>query len=447
MSPPAFFSPRLPPSRRLSQLDAFFVAYQEVAEISMQLGAEVELAGELPREHLAAAVAEVVRRFPHLGQRVSRRLFGLAWQGPVAPGEMLASAGAETTAEAWSRRPLDPFSEPSLQLLWRPGREGTTVALRAHHAALDGQSFHAIASLILTLAAGGGRAAVTATPAPARDPLRPGRLLARALRRGELGGMGRHLRWVVGQARSGNHARLALRGGEPGDTAICQRQVAGEAGRRLGERARALGVHPAWLCCAAWARTLAGWNRRQGQGSEAPISLEVPVSVRRGRPRPEGADGYFPGNAISPLILIADPAADLEPLARELAGQVRRGLRQRAHLAMPLATAPARYLPWPLLRRSAADTTFSGFATSHFTFLADRGNLAEEIARRSGGRLRLAGLSFSTPVCLHMGVALMVLTGHLAEPGALLLSLTHRLAALTPEDADELADHLLAELA
>ncbi len=428
------------PARRLSQIDAFFVAYQEAAGIAMQLGVDVELEGEIEPGDVEAAVERLAGLWPHLGQTLHQRIFGLAWDGPVDLDGMLGEAGAEASLERWHNTPIDPFREPPFQALWLAGERRHagprgTLALRAHHAALDGQSFHAVAILILRLLAGGG-----APPAGAdvgNDLLSFWRLLGQ----GRLGTMWRHLRAVARESRSGTSARLALRATAPGDVAVHQRRLDGERWQRLVERGRELGINPAWLCCAAWVRAIGAWNAERGE-TGAPVSLEVPVSVRRGRIDPVDAASYALGNCVSPLILSADAGAPAAEIAGDLQRQIRRGLRQRAHLAMPLFTAPGRYLPWGIFRRAAADTTFSGFATSHFTWLEEGGDLGREISRLSGGRLAMKGFRFRTPVCLHMGAALMAVPAG----DALQLSITHRLNALSAEDAAALADLLIAEL-
>ncbi len=117
-------------------------------------------------------------------------------------------------------------------------------------------------------------------------------------------------------------------------------------------------------------------------------------------------------------------------------------MRQRSHLAVPLLTAGGRYLPWWLFRRMATDTAFSGFATSHFTWMRSPIDFRAEISRLSGGRLEVLSHEAYGPVCLHMGAAVMVIQ----TPSAFQFSMTHRTNALPPADAGLLADLLMAEL-
>jgi hypothetical protein len=423
--------------RGLSQQDAFFVAYQEESAVAMQLGAELEVAGALERGDLERCLAELVRRWPQLGQTVRRRVLGLAWDGPVRLGAMLAEGCA---LEQWRNTPIDPFREPPFQLLWvpaadpgRPEERRGTLAFRAHHAALDGQALATVCDQALRLLAAPDRAGPPAAAGPAP---RAGRLGHRR----HLGSMWRYLRWLRREARQGRSARLAVRVTAPGDIAVCSLRLAPAQEERLRERAREAGVELPWLCSAAWVRALGGWNAARG-GTNPLISLELPVSIRPGRGRAAATVAAELGNGISPLLLFADATRPLAELARDLRRQLATGVRRRAHLAVPTFTAAGRYLPWWLFRRLACDAAYSGFATSHFTWMRSPIDAAE-VARLSGGRLAVLDQRLYGPVCLHMGAALQ----GLETAAGLRLSITHRLNALPAEDAGALADRLLAEL-
>jgi len=421
-------------SRGLSQQDAFFVAYQEESAVAMQLGVEFEVAGALEREDLERCLKRLVELWPQLGQTVHRRAFGLAWQGPARLGQMLAVAADGGSLERWRNTPIDPFREPSFQLLWIPGRERGVLAFRAHHSTLDGQALAWVCLRALHILAGG-----EGTAGPDGGRSRDGASFGQLWRQGHLGPMWRYLRWLQEESRRGRSARLAVRETAPGDVGVCSRRLEGARWEELLERSRGCGVQSTWLCCAAWMRTLGGWNAERGVDNPL-VSLELPVSIRSGRP---GSGGEAPelGNGVSPLLLFADTARPLEEIARDLRRQFVTGVRQRSHLAVPTFTAAGRYLPWRLFRRLACDTVYSGFATSHFTWMrspVDR----DAIARLSGGRFELLDHRFYGPVCLHMGAALQAL-----ETGwGLQLSITHRLNALPAADAGALADRLLAEL-
>src|SRR4030095_1736674 len=131
-------------SRSLSQLDAFFVAYQETSGILMQLGVEIEMKGKLRRSDLEAMLASVVSRWPQLGQVLHKKVFGLTWSGEPRISEMLGVAGENDSLSRWRNKPIDPFHEPPFQLLWIPGDAANVLAFRAHHAVMDGQAFFAV---------------------------------------------------------------------------------------------------------------------------------------------------------------------------------------------------------------------------------------------------------------------------------------------------------------
>jgi hypothetical protein len=259
----------------------------------------------------------------------------------------------------------------------------------------------------------------------------------RLLRGGKLKPMWRYTRWLAAESRAGRSTRLAVRACAPGDVATCERELEGAAFDRLKLRASSSGVAPAWLCAAAWMRAINKWNASQGAGSNSVVSLEVPVSLRRGR----GSENRV-GNFISPLVLFGDASRPLDEIARDLSKGLMTEVRRRSHMGVPLFTAPGRFLPWALFRRLAVNTTSTGFATSHFTWLEQEGDIHAEIAWLSDGLLRVTAQRIYTPVCLHMGAALAAL----AWPDRAQLLITHRLNALSIEDASRLADLVVSEL-
>src|SRR5678815_3684150 len=105
-------------SKRLSAIDAFFVAYQESSGVLMQLGVEVELKGRITRADVERMLEHLVRRWPPLGQRLHKNLFGLSWEGACRTSDMLTIADSTEVLGEWRNRPIDPFREPPFQLLW-----------------------------------------------------------------------------------------------------------------------------------------------------------------------------------------------------------------------------------------------------------------------------------------------------------------------------------------
>ncbi len=410
---------------RLSAIDAFFVAHQEASGVPMLLEAEAALAGPVTFEQVERAAAALLARWPHLGRTLRRRWLGLAWSGPE--GEV-ARRGEAAALREWRERPIDPFREPPFGVLWVPGEgaAGGTLALRVHHAACDGEAFLGLARRLLDQLAGAPEAESPEPP----DPYRLRELWARR----RLGPMLRHVRALQREARGGRAARLAVRSCELGPVDVVGRTLAAGERARLREQARAGGVTPAAVAAAAWARALGRWNAAQGAGGPRRVTLEVPVSARSGSELPLG-------NRVAPLVIEADPDRPLLEVARGVRAQLRDGLRARAHLAVPLLTAPGALLAYRVLRRLAEDPTWSGFATSHFTWVERADDLDARLRARSGGALELAGLRLQTPVCLHMGAGLCGLAG----PDEVRLFLAYRMAALAPEQATALMELLLEE--
>jgi NRPS condensation-like uncharacterized protein len=402
----------------------------------MQLGAEVLLEGEVRRDQLEQMLADMVCRWPQLARRLHTRLTGLAWGGESLVERMLHVAEDASAVTRWRNQPLDPFREPPFQLLWIRDHARSRLAFRAHHAVADGEAFFNICAEALRLLARLSKGEVL--PSIERAPKVKLRELipsGRSLLRGQLTGMWRYTRWLAAEAKAGRSARLAAIAQEPGEIAIAARGLNKSCFAHIRRRAAASSVTPAALCAAAWVRAIGAWNARQGSAANSLVSLEMPISMRRG-------DKSCAGNLISPLIVFVDAAHTLERVAVELQTQLQRGVRQRSYMGMPLFTAPARFLPWPLFRRLAVNTTSTGFATSHFTWLKQKTDIYEDISALSGGALRMLDHHIYTPVCLHMGAALAVI---LAAEGAK-LSLTYRLTAFDSQDAEALLDLVLAEL-
>jgi hypothetical protein len=117
-------------------------------------------------------------------------------------------------------------------------------------------------------------------------------------------------------------------------------------------------------------------------------------------------------------------------------------VRQRSHLALPVISWPAKFLPWPLFRRLAASPELTGFATSHFAWFEQAQTLHDDTMRFSGGALQMVDQQIYPPVCLHMGAALSVL----AWPERAQIFLTYRMTALSPAEAQTLLDLMVQEL-
>jgi hypothetical protein len=245
-------------------------------------------------------------------------------------------------------------------------------------------------------------------------------------------------------------ARLAVKACAPGDTYTCERTLDRESFMRLKQRAATAHVALTWMCAAAWMRTIHTWNVLQNGACDPLVSLEFPVSFRRRRTKSRGpqstrangaTDRHILGNFVSPLVLFGDPTQSLEKLARELKTQFVRAIRSQSYLGTALLAAPGRFLPWWLFRRIASNPRTTGFATSHFTWF-QQPDVGAGIAQLSKGALRMTAQRIYTPVCLHMGAAVVVL----ASPDYAQVFLTYRDTALSRPAAERLIDLMLHEL-
>jgi len=413
--------------RRLSQVDAFFVAYQERTGILMLLGCEVSLRGQLSRDLIEAGLVHILGRWPRLGQRLRKRIFGLEWSGPPDTAAILREGSDSGELDRWRNRPIDPFREPPFQLLWIAEGERHILSFRVHHSVADGESLFLVCRELVRFLA-----TRTSTPkGPEPDPPLGFTSFFRPFRVGALARLWAHSRWLASEARRPTSARLPLRSLEPGDVAVLADSVGGVELDELRRLASVLRVATTALFAAAWMRALHQWSPSPS------ISLEVPVSLRR---RPEQA--RWLGNYVAPLVVVGDARESLGDLARTIHRQLARGYRERLHLATLLFTSFARFLPWSVFRRLAVGTSSTGFATGHFTALKAPVDLDAELGEISSGDMELTGLKLWAPVCRTMGAALAILE----LPTAAEVFLTYRRNALSPGEARSLADLLREEL-
>jgi hypothetical protein len=398
-------------STRLSAIDAFFVAYQESSGVLMQLGVEVRLKGRISRDDVERMLLHLVRRWPPLGQKIGRRLLGLAWEGEPHVREMLKVSEKQDELSAWRNKPLNPFAEPPFQVLWIASGDENLLAFRAHHAVVDGEGFFGVCAEALRALAGKNQLATDQTD-----------IKTRSSRTSSFVNAIESVQKLREEARSNRSARLAVRSCTPGRVAVVKRDV---------------DVRNGWLCASAWMKAIYEWNCLRDSKTTSLISLEVPVSLRRQR------DAHLQiGNLISPLTLVADATQSIQELASQLKQQMSSAMRRREHLALPTLAAPGDFLPWEVLRRIAASPELTGFATSHFAWLEQEQTIHDEVLRASGGALQMIDQQIYTPVCLHMGAALAAL----AWPDRTQVFLTYRLSALTEAEANTLLDLVVQQL-
>jgi hypothetical protein len=413
-------NPRTP----LSQLDAFFVAYQERAGIAMQLGVELQLQGAFGRVDLETAVARTVRRWPQLAQTLARRPLGLCWHGPPKLGDMVEETHCPKRRSACRDEMIDPFTEPPLRIVWmrgaRPGVQHLDV--HAHHAVADGGRFVAVVEHMLEELA---RSQAERQREPSGEAVPPTRLTDVLPWTAYWGPVG--LWRTIAASRSWcrrarqAQARLALHSGAAGVTRTCERVVAASAST--------------WTVAGAWIKAIHAHNYQRGRLSDAPVSLEIPVRLA---PK----DCVSLGNLVSPIVVAASGDQPLAVIAAALQAQFRDAIRQRAHQWVAASTLPGTLLPWPLFKRVAAGETYSGFATSHVTWARSRQELSERMRVLSDGRLRLVHAVPYTPVCRHMGAALLAMP----LPGGLKLVVTYREQALSRADVEAMVHAVQAAL-
>ena len=223
-------------SKRLSAIDAFFVAYQESSGVLMQLGVEVELKGRITRDDVERMLAHLVRRWPPLGQRISRRLLGLAWEGGPRVREMLRIGEKKEELHDWRNKRLNPFAEPPFQVLWIP--DENLLAFRAHHAVVDGEGFFGVCAEALRALADKNKGAT--------DYTEKGGFTKRVGVRDAI----ETVRKLRDEARVNKSARLTVRSCSPGEIAVVERDVA---------------IRNGWLCAAAWMKAIYEWNCLRGR--------------------------------------------------------------------------------------------------------------------------------------------------------------------------------------
>lgn len=397
-------------SKRLSAIDAFFVAYQESSGVLMQLGVEVELKGRISREDVERMLLHLVRRWPPLGQRISRRLLGLIWDGEPRLRDMLR-VGEKEDLSRWRNKPLNPFAEPPFQVLWIANGDENLLAFRAHHAVVDGEGFFGVCAEALRVLADKNHGGTDYTDR--KERFTKASSFVNAIET---------VQKLREEARGNKSARLAVRSCTPGEIGVVEEDVE----RRDG-----------WLCASAWMKAIYEWNCLRDSKTTSLISLEVPVSLRRRR------DEHLQiGNLISPLTLFGDATQPLEELAAQLKQQMSSAMRRREHLALSTLSAPGDFLPWKVFRRIAASPELTGYATSHFAWLQQAQTIHDDVFRLSGGALQLVDQKIYTPVCLHMGAALAVL----AWPERTQAFLTYRYTALNEVEARRLLALVLQQL-
>ena len=140
-------------------------------------------------------------------------------------------------------------------------------------------------------------------------------------------------------------------------------------------------------------------------------------------------------------MLYGDAKQPLEDLAQQLKQQMSRAMRQRTHLALPSLSAPAKFLPWEVFRRIAASPELTGFATSHFAGSSTR----KRFTTRSSAR-QMARCKSSISRSIRRFVCTWAPRSQTSHGPSVHKFLTHRLNALSTNDANVLLDLMVQEL-
>ncbi|MFJ6098191.1 amino acid adenylation domain-containing protein [Williamsia muralis] len=138
--------PRPPrPPASSGQISMILADRLDPGSTANHLEADVELRGALHRDALMAAIADVIDRHEALRTIIRLEPDGTAWQNVVTVREALADNGFKiddaTSDVSAAQQLIDPTSRPPLLLeLSRIGADHHRLAVRSHHAAVDGWS-------------------------------------------------------------------------------------------------------------------------------------------------------------------------------------------------------------------------------------------------------------------------------------------------------------------
>ena len=147
------------------------------------------------------------------------------------------------------------------------------------------------------------------------------------------------------------------------------------------------------------------------------------------------------GNLISPLTLYGDATQPLEDLAKDLKQQMSKAMRQE-NISLCHRLLRRQIPAVQVFRKIAANPELTGSATSHFAWFEQSQSIHEDVVSNLAGALQITNQQIYTPVCLHMGAAMAILTW----PDRTQVFLTHRLNAFSTADAEMLLDLMVREL-
>lgn len=365
-------------SERLSAFDAFFIAYQRSANISMHLGLLVELRGPLAARDFERALDRVYARWPALFSPVRAGLTGVHTTDKSQRDRVLRRWRGEREA---INAMIDPFEEPALSVHAESDGDAHRVALRVHHAMADGEGFAVIAMTFFAALA--GQSYEAERPAAARPKCA-----------WSIAEMAREKRAKDERALAGRHRMLSLACVAPGPLSTVSALLDRAAVAAIEDAAQRGGASSGLWITAAWARAVRAEIERDGE-----VAIEVPVSLRA-----RDSLGDRLGNHIAPLVFYLDATQPMPRLALALRAQLRAAVARGQLDADRAMAAPGALLPYALFERVAITPSTTGNATSHVA--AVRVPVSVRAMIEGAGALSLRAWRPFAPVCLKMGAAL-----------------------------------------
>lgn len=429
---------------RLSQVDSFFVAYQEQSSALMHFGVEFECSRCLENQQIRETLSFLILKYPVLSSRVTVKFFGLAWKDTGDISEMMHWATDTSELSFWRNKPVDPMNAPPFQVMHIRQKNTSILSFKLHHSAGDGEFFIDVLYSLLEFLAG----VLSSKKAPDIRPVEKKNLRNVLLKDfkifswKKLTALAKHLNDLKKLSKTDDSQRICALQYTPGDIDFITKDISDSIQKNLERYAKKNNLYISALYSAAWVKAIYQWNQLKKQkNSSKLISLEIPVSLRK---EMNGS----PGNFISPLLIYADGSDSLDQIGLSIQRDFKKGMYRQLYLAIPFFTMPGMYIPWALYKRIALTPLSTGFASSHFTYF-HHSKSVEQIMENVPGKklkskkLKISRISVYTPVCLKMGAALSVNRWYGRPPG---IHLTYRKNALLESDALQLLGLVLAQL-
>ena len=357
---------------------------------------EFDLCGDVDTDRLARAYRLVAQRHERITAAVASRgwLPGATWQRVGSPGvPVLEVERLDPVRNEWISRAPPVESGPMVDMTYvRTSDGGRRMWIRAHHAAVDGQSLFALVGEVAEAMAaiddeGEGADSVVGS-APSSSGPRP------TTPRAATDASARHILRaqrvdrVVGPPRT--------RGPRPTGFGITTSELSPEVIGAATMCARRLGVSLNDVFVAAMHLTVATWNEERGR-VPGRIGVTVPFSLRLGPVETLG-------NATSQASTISDARDRLSPdhLATRVSALVRNA--RTARHADPAAHLPL--MRWsPLAGRRVVARLGSAITRDRLLDTIRVSNVGR-VGPLAFGEARVSNVWFSPPTRMPQGVAL-----------------------------------------